>query len=169
MTIGHSTRDLGGFVEMLRAHGVSLVADVRAFPRSRHNPQFDSETLAHSLAAHGIGYLHLPELGGRRRRRADSPNAGWRNASFRAFADYMETPEFERSLEALSSLAGQERVALMCAEAVPWRCHRSLIADALVVRGFAVEHILSPGRAYRHVLTPWAQVSGTRLTYPSSP
>ncbi len=167
LTIGHSTRSLAEFIGLLRAHGVQKVVDVRTVPRSRHNPQFNRETLPVDLAAAGIGYVHLPGLGGLRRPRRDSPNTGWHNPGFRGYADYMQTPEFAENLGLLVEMAGHERLALMCAEAVPWRCHRSLIADALMVRGLQVEHIIGPGRTQRHRLTPFARVEGTRLTYPA--
>ncbi len=143
-----------------------MLVDVRKMPRSRRNPQFNRETLPQALRQAGISYLDLPGLGGLRRRKPDSPNGGWKNASFQGYADYMLTPEFEQSLQTLLEHARGERVALMCAEAVPWRCHRSLIADALSVRGIAVEHILSEKRTQRHTLKPWARVEGTRITYP---
>jgi uncharacterized protein (DUF488 family) len=146
---------------------VTLVADVRTIPRSRHNPQFNRDTLPAALAAAGIEYRHLPALGGLRRTNPASPNAGWRNASFRGFADYMQTTEFVAGLDELLSLAQQWRVAIMCAEAVPWRCHRSLIADALFARGIPVEHIISPGHTQAHQLTPFACVEGTQVTYPA--
>lgn len=165
-TVGHSTRTSAEFVQLLQAHGVTQVADVRTVPRSRHNPQFDRETLPQTLQAAGIGYIHLPGLGGLRHTRADSPNKAWRNASFRGFADYMQTAEFDLSLLQLLDLAAQGQVVLMCAEAVPWRCHRSLIADALVVRGVSVEHITGASHRHLHTLTPWAQVNGQRITYP---
>jgi uncharacterized protein (DUF488 family) len=168
LTVGHSARPLDEFVGLLQAHGVSLVVDVRKMPRSRRNPQFNRDTLPASLREGGIGYLDLPGLGGLRRRKPDSPNAGWKNASFQGYADYMLTPEFEQSLQELIERARGERAALMCAEAVPWRCHRALIADALAVRGIPVEHILSAKRTQRHVLKPWARVEGTRITYPPS-
>jgi uncharacterized protein (DUF488 family) len=166
LTIGHSTHTLEAFIGLLQAHGVTRVVDVRTVPRSRRNPQFNRETLPAALGPAGIGYTEMPGLGGLRRPRPDSPNAGWRNRSFRGYADYMQTPGFEANLEALIRTARQERPALMCAEAVPWRCHRSLIADALLVRGFPVEHILNATRSQPHRLTPWARVEGTRLTYP---
>jgi uncharacterized protein (DUF488 family) len=146
---------------------VTLVLDVRTIPRSRHNPQFNRKTLPDALRAAGIAYEHMPGLGGLRHTRADSPNTAWRNASFRGYADYMQTDDFEESLDALMDRARKDRVALMCAEAVPWRCHRSLIADALAVRGIRVEHILSGVRTQTHVLIPWARVRGTRITYPA--
>jgi uncharacterized protein (DUF488 family) len=167
MTVGHSTRSLEEFLDLLRAHGVTLVVDVRTAPGSRRHPQFGRDTLPEALRAAGIDYRHLPGLGGWRRARPDSPNTGWRSAGFRGYADYMLTPGLEAGLQTLIALAREQRVAVMCAEAVPWRCHRSLIADALVVRGVAVEHILSATRRDPHALTPWARVTGTRLTYPA--
>lgn len=167
LTIGHSTRPLEEFIALLKAHGVEHLVDVRTMPRSRRNPQFNIDRLPTSLQAVGIGHTHLPGLGGLRQPRPDSPNVGWRNESFRGFADYMQTSEFEANLEALIDLASAERIAVMCAEAVPWRCHRSLIADALTVRGFQVEHILSATRRQPHTLTPFARVDGTQLTYPA--
>ena len=143
LTIGHSTRTLEEFIGLLQAHGATRVVDVRTVPRSRHNPQFNKASLPGSLKKVGLGYVHLPGLGGLRHAKRDSLNLGWRNASFRGFADYMQTPEFEQSLEELIRLANQERIVLMCAEAVPWRCHRSLIADALLVRGIRIEDIMS--------------------------
>jgi uncharacterized protein (DUF488 family) len=166
LTVGHSTRTLEEFIGLLQAHGVTCVADVRTIPRSRHNPQFNADSLPGSLKKAGIGYRHLPGLGGLRHTSHASTNTGWRNASFRGFADYMQTPEFQRALEHLVELAGSERIALMCAEAVPWRCHRSLIADALLVRGIRAEHITSPTRRQAHTLTPFAEVQGLRLSYP---
>jgi uncharacterized protein (DUF488 family) len=167
LTVGHSDRPLQDFLRVLRAHRVTLVADVRKMPRSRRNPQFGPDTLPEALRGDGIGYVHIPGLGGLRRSRPDSPNAGWRNASFRGYADYMLTPEFEQGLRELLEQARGQRAAVMCAEAVPWRCHRSLIADALSVRGVAVEHILGASRTRPHVLRPWARVQGTRVTYPA--
>ena len=167
LTIGHSTRPVDAFIQMLQEHGVTLVADVRTVPRSRHNPQFNRETLPQALKAAGLGYVHLPGLGGWRSPRADSPNQGWRSPAFQGYADYMLTPEFEQHLGALVELARRERVALMCAEALPWRCHRSLIADALLVRGVFVEHIMGRESSQSHRLTPFARVAGTHLTYPA--
>jgi uncharacterized protein (DUF488 family) len=167
LTIGHSTRTLGAFVELLQAHGVTRVIDVRTVPRSRHNPQFNRDTLPGALQTAGISYTHLPGLGGLRHAQANSPNLGWRNASFRGFADYMQTAEFAENLQRLIELAQLERVAVMCAEAAPWRCHRSLIADALWVRGITVEHIMSTTRCTTHVLTPFARVDQLTITYPS--
>lgn len=168
-TIGHSTRPLDTFLDVLQAHGVTQVVDVRTLPRSRRNPQFNQETLPQALRANGIGYVHMPGLGGLRHARADSPNMAWRNESFRGFADYMQASEFDRSVAQLLDLAKGAQIALMCAEAVPWRCHRSLIADALTVRGVAVEHISGAGHRRPHVLTPWAKVEGERVSYPATP
>jgi uncharacterized protein (DUF488 family) len=165
-TIGHSTRPVEEFVALIEAHGIELLADVRTVPRSRHNPQFNRETLPESLRRVGIDYLHLGELGGLRRPRPDSTNTGWRNLSFRGYADYMETPELARGLERLMEEARMRPVAVMCAEAVPWRCHRSLIGDALVARGVEVFEISSVTRAQPHKLTPFAKVSGTQVRYP---
>jgi uncharacterized protein (DUF488 family) len=167
-TIGHSTRTWKVFLELLRAHGVKRVIDVRSIPRSRHNPQFNREILSRKLRSARIGYVHLRKLGGLRHARRDSPNMGWRNTSFRGFADYMQTPGFETGLERLIKLAKQKPSALMCAEAVPWRCHRSLIADALVVRGIRVTDIIGGKRSHVHVLTSFGRVRGDRITYPSS-
>ena len=167
LTIGHSTRTLAEFIQLLQAHGVSRVVDVRTVPRSRHNPQFNKVSLSRALKKAGLGYVHLPGLGGLRHAKRDSPNMGWRNTSFRGYADYMQTPEFEQSLEELIQLAKQDRIVLMCAEAVPWRCHRSLIADALLVRGIRTEDIMSPIRRTVHTLTPFAKVRGTKIRYPA--
>ena len=165
-TIGHSTRPIEEFVRLLEAHGVVHLLDVRTVPRSRHNPQFAGDALAASLAAAGIRYTHLPGLGGLRHARASSPNAGWRNASFRGYADYMQTTAFESALERCLDIARREPCALMCAEAVPWRCHRSLIADALLVRGIEAEEITSLSTTRPHSLTPFAVVDGVRIGYP---
>jgi len=166
LTIGHSTRTLVEFIGLLQVHGATCVVDVRTVPRSRHNPQFNEDSLPRALKKAGLGYVHLPGLGGLRHAKRDSLNVGWRNASFRGYADYMQTPVFEQSLEELIRLAKQERIAIMCAEAVPWRCHRSLIADALLVRGIRTEDIMSPTRRQVHVLTPFAKVRDTTITYP---
>jgi len=166
-TVGHSTRPLEEFVALLRAHDVSLLVDVRTVPRSRHNPQFNQETLPQSLAAVGIKYQHMVGLGGLRHTTVDSPNLGWRNASFRGFADYMQSDEFAKNIVALLELAEREQIAIMCAEAVPWRCHRSLIADALLVRGARVAHIMGKDALKIHVLTSFARVAGTGILYPA--
>ncbi len=165
-TIGHSTRTLEDFIGLLKAHSITTVIDVRTMPRSGHNPQFNMETLCESLKGAGIGYVHMVGLGGLRRAAKDSRNTGWRNRSFRGFADYMQTPEFEKALEELINMARSERAAFMCAEAVPWKCHRSLIADALVVRGINVEHIIGKGPTQRHDITTFAKVDGTGIAYP---
>jgi uncharacterized protein (DUF488 family) len=166
-TIGHSTRPIEEFISLLKAHGVSRVVDVRTVPRSLHNPQFNQDSLPESLKKAGLSYTHMPGLGGLRHAKAGSTtNIGWRNASFRGYADYMQTPEFEQNLEELITLAQTAQVAIMCAEAVPWRCHRSLIADALLVRGIRVEDIMTPTRRTMHTLTPFAKVRGKTVTYP---
>jgi uncharacterized protein (DUF488 family) len=164
LTIGHSTHPIEEFLAMLEAHGVRTLTDVRRIPRSRHNPQFNNDALPHSLAARGITYIHMPELGGLRRPRPDSVNTAWRNASFRGFADYMQTPEFAAALSRLIEI-GAAPAAIMCAEAVPWRCHRSLLADALTARGIPVEHILSASTRKSHQLTPFAGLHGDTITY----
>ena len=166
LTIGHSTHPLDEFIQILQAHGVTLVADVRTVPRSWRNPQFNKDSLPESLKKVGVGYIHLAGLGGLRRTHADSVNTGWRNASFRGYADYMQTPEFAASLDELIQIARKDRIAVMCAEAVPWRCHRSLIADALTVRGIPVEDIMSLTHRTPHTLTAFAKAQGERLTYP---
>jgi uncharacterized protein (DUF488 family) len=166
LTIGHSTRKWEAFLELLRAHHVKRVIDVRSIPKSTHNPQFNRTSLAKKLRTAKIGYVYLRKLGGLRHPRRDSPNMGWRNASFRGFADYMQTSEFDAGLQRLMKLGQQKRSAIMCAEAVPWRCHRSLIADALTVRGVQVEDILSKKRSQVHSLISFAHVQGLRITYP---
>jgi uncharacterized protein (DUF488 family) len=165
-TLGHSTRSAEELVSVLERYGIRRLVDVRTLPGSRKVPQFNKEALEPLLAGAGIDYVHLKELGGLRKPRPDSENAGWRNESFRGYADYMRTPEFERALERLVALAGEEPTAIMCAEALPWRCHRSLIADALTVRGHEVVHIFSGTKSERHRLTSFARVEGTRLSYP---
>jgi len=169
-TIGHSTRTFDGLVEALRSFGVRALVDIRTVPRSRHVPQFNADSLRRTLPNRRIRYRHMKALGGLRKPRADSTNTAWRNASFRGFADYMETPEFAEALDALRTLArGAGPVAIMCAEAVPWRCHRSLVADALVAHGDEIVDIMAPGTGRPHKLTPWAHVEGTRVTYPGPP
>jgi uncharacterized protein (DUF488 family) len=165
-TIGHSTRSIDEFLEMLQAHGVRRLVDVRTMPRSRHNPQFNREELSRSLHNRRLHYSHMPALGGLRHPRRDSINTAWRNQSFRGYADYMQTEEFQEALEGLVRLAEDEPTAVMCAEAVPWRCHRSLIADALLVRGMEVFEIASASRATALAMHPFAQVAGDRVTYP---
>ena len=168
-TIGHSTRPIDDFLHLLKSHGVQRVVDVRTLPRSRFNPHFDITRLPALLRATHIHYTHLPGLGGLRRPHRDSPNIGWRNRSFRGYADHMQSAAFKRSLERCLELASVERVAVMCAEAVPWRCHRSLIADALVARGIDALEIASDSRVRPHTLTPFAQIDGTVITYPAIP
>jgi uncharacterized protein (DUF488 family) len=196
-TVGHSTLPLQDFIALLDAYGIASLADIRTVPRSRHNPQFNSDTLEAALGAHGIKYVPLRSLGGLRHARKDSPNTGWRNASFRGYADYMQTPEFDRALteligwasarslasrggvsplaereslrssaRSLASGGGAPRAVIMCAEAVWWRCHRQLVADALVARGVTVRHIMSRDPAVVHVLTDFARVADGRVTYP---
>jgi uncharacterized protein (DUF488 family) len=169
LTIGHSTRTIEDFIDLLKAHGVQLVVDIRTVPRSRRNPQFNEDTLAASLKESGIDYVRLKELGGLRRPRKDSQNTGWRNPSFRGFADYMQTQDFEAGINELIRLARDRTVAIMCAEALPWRCHRSLVADALLVRGIKVEHIMSLKNRIEHSMTKWARVDGKQITYPELP
>lgn len=165
-TVGHSTRTLEELVEMLRAHGVERIVDVRTIPRSRHNPQFNRQEFSKALHSRHLSYRHLKALGGLRHARLDSINTGWRNASFRGFADYMQTSSFEKALDRLVQLADEKSTAIMCAEAVPWRCHRSLIADALTARGYEIRDIMSATSAKPHVLMPMARVRNHRVTYP---
>jgi uncharacterized protein (DUF488 family) len=167
LTVGHSTRPIDEFIQLLKAHGVERVVDVRTVPKSRRNPQFGQDALRGSLQAAGIAYTHMAALGGLRRARPDSPNMGWRNASFRGYADHMQTPQFAQALEAVIDLGKKQCIALMCAEAVPWRCHRSLIADALLVRGIPSEDIATPTRRTPHKLTPFARVHGIHISYPA--
>jgi len=169
LTIGHSTRPIEEFLHLLDAHGVKRLVDIRTVPRSGHNPQFNKDSLPLALASAGIEYTHMPALGGLRRPRKNSINLGWQDAGFRGFADYMRTPEFDKALKSLIAMAGNQRLAIMCAEAVPWRCHRSLIADALLVRGLRVEEISSLRRTQPHRLNPFAHVFGTEVTYPGLP
>lgn len=165
-TVGHSTRPIEEFIELLRANAVKQLIDIRTIPKSRRNPQFSSEALAASLAEAGIEYVHMKALGGLRHPRKDSVNLGWRNEGFRGYADYMQTPEFNTALEAAIRLAERKPSTLMCAEAVPWRCHRSLVSDALLTRGVDVLEIISNAAPKKHTLTPFARVEGKRLTYP---
>ena len=166
-TIGHSNRTIDEFIALLKQNGIACLLDIRTVPKSRHNPQFGQDQLPASLAAAGIEYRYLAGLGGLRRPRPDSPNGGWRNTSFRGYADYMQTDEFARNVDTVVALADHTRCALMCAEAVPWRCHRSLVADALLVRGIAVEEIIGPQKPKPHKLTSFARVDGEHITYPS--
>jgi uncharacterized protein (DUF488 family) len=166
-TIGHSTRSSEEFLSLLTAHGIGRLVDVRRYPGSRRYPHFHSDALAKSLSEVGLTYQHRPNLGGRRTARADSPNKGWKNASFRGYADYMHTKEFQQALEALMADAAQSRMVIMCAEAVPWRCHRSLIADSLLTRGWEVLHIIGPGKIQTHRLTAFAVQRRGQLLYPA--
>lgn len=165
-TIGHSTRELAEFLELIGQHGIELVLDIRTIPRSRHVSHFNADSLERALHEHGIDYLHMKRLGGLRKPAKDSINKGWRNSSFRGFADYMQTEEFRKGLIDLLDLALKKKSVLMCAEAVPWRCHRSLISDVLLVRGVDVRHIISENSFRLHELTPFAIVEGDRITYP---
>ena len=165
-TVGYSTRSLEEFVLLLKAYKVAMVVDVRAVPRSRNNPQFNKETLPDKLKAQGIRYIHMPELGRLRRPKADSTNLAWENKSFRGYADYMQTKEFAENLLKLVALIQENCLAVMCAEAVPWRCHRNLLSDALVARHIKVQHILTETSTTNHELTPFANLGGTKVTYP---
>ena len=165
-TIGHSTLPIERFLGLLRTYGIERLADIRTVPRSRHNPQFNADALTEALTANGIDYAAMPTLGGLRHPRKDSPNTGWRNESFRGYADYMQTAAFAEALDKLIGMSREQRLAMMCAEAVPWRCHRSLVADALSVRGVPAIDILSNAESRPHELTRFAHVDGTRLTYP---
>lgn len=169
-TIGHSTRGLGEFLGLLAASSIGLVADVRRFPGSKRFPNFNAEALANSLESAGIAYRHFGDLGGRRNARAPgSPNTAWRVDAFNAYADFMATLAFASALDDLISHASEARTALMCSEAVPWRCHRRLIADALIVRGWTVTNIMGAGKVTPHTLTEFARVEGLTLTYPVDP
>ncbi len=165
-TLGHSTRSLEEFLALLKKFGIIRLVDIRTVPRSRHNPQFNRASLADSLKKEGIAYEHLALLGGLRTARKDPPNSYWRNLSFRGFADYMGTEDFERGLRALEGRAEKERTALLCAEALPWRCHRSLVADALTSRGWRVFHIQGRGSAFEHRLNPAFRQTDGRISYP---
>jgi len=167
-TLGHGTRRIEEFLEILRAFHVRMIVDVRTVPRSRHNPQYDQMELQKVLEENGFAYQHLKALGGLRHAHKDSINTGWQNASFRGYADYMQTPEFAQAIKKLISLGKRRKIAILCAESVPWRCHRSMIADALVVRGVEVLHIMSKTNAHAHALTPFARVAGEEITYPAS-
>jgi uncharacterized protein (DUF488 family) len=165
-TVGHSTHDLDEFLELLRSHVIAAVADVRRFPGSRRYPHFNAAALGQSLPAVGIEYVPFVELGGRRQPRPDSPNTAWRNAAFRGYADYMQTPDFLTGLEKLEQLGRVKKTAVMCSEAVPWRCHRSLIADAMRIRGWKVLDIFTPKSAKPHELPSFAVVKGLEIVYP---
>jgi uncharacterized protein (DUF488 family) len=166
-TIGHSTRTIEDFIEILKHYHITEVVDIRSIPKSRHNPQFNGDDLAHVLRNHHIGYRHQKDLGGLRHTHKDSINTAWENASFRGYADYMQTEEFAHGIEKLIEIAQEKTVVIMCGEAVPWRCHRSLVGDALLVHGIDVEDIFSISSAKPHTLTPWAVVRGATITYPA--
>ena len=165
-TVGHSTHPIEEFIGILKAHGIKKLIDVRTVPKSRHNPQFNADALAASVRASGITYRRMESLGGLRHTSKDSPNGAWRNASFRGYADYMQTEEFAAAVEQLRERGRHSDAAIMCAEAVPWRCHRSLIGDALLVRNVRVLDIMSPTAAKPHTLTSFARVDGRRVWYP---
>jgi uncharacterized protein (DUF488 family) len=165
LTIGHSTRSIDEFIELLKDHSVEEVADVRSVPKSRHCPQFNSDSLNESLQQAHIRYTHIEKLGGLRHSRKDSINLGWRNASFRGYADYMAAPEFSEGIDALIQIARARKTAIMCAEAVPWRCHRSLIADAMIEKGWDVRDIMTSKAPTEHQLTPFLKVVNRQLTY----
>jgi uncharacterized protein (DUF488 family) len=167
-TIGHSTRSIEEFMAIMLQHAIATLVDIRTIPHSRRHPQFGQERLRASLEAAEIEYLHMKGLGGLRKPAKSSINAAWRNASFRGYADYMQTPEFARCIDELAAVAARARTAIMCAEAVPWRCHRSLVADALLVRAIDVVDILSSTESRAHALTPFARVAGTSITYPTA-
>ncbi|CAI9086298.1 DUF488 domain-containing protein [Methylacidiphilum fumariolicum] len=167
-SIGHGTKSLEELISMLKEANVEALIDVRSIPRSRHNPQFNKETIAEALSKESILYIHLPEAGGLRHPKKDSPNKGWKNESFRGFADYMATANFAAALDKIIEIGKEKSAALMCAETLPWRCHRSLIADALLLRGVEVVHILPKGKEIKHQLTPWSQIKNGIVTYPAS-
>ena len=166
-TIGHSTRAIGAFLDLLKAHGIRLLVDVRRWPTSKRFPHFRREAFAASLANEGIKYTWRGDLGGYRKPSPDSPNTAWRTGAFRAYADFMMTPAFDEITREIERLAGENRMAVMCAEAVPWRCHRQLLADAFMVRGWSVRHILED-RCQEHKLPPFAKPTGTRILYPAA-
>lgn len=166
-TVGHSTRTIESFIDILRSFKIEQVIDIRTIAKSSHNPQFNQSDLRRALKNKRIGYRHMKGLGGLRHAKKDSINIGWHNTSFRGYADYMQTPEFAQNLERLMEYAHAKRVVIMCAEAVPWRCHRSLVGDALLVRGWDVQDIMSVGKSNAHKMTPWAHVKGFKIWYPN--
>jgi uncharacterized protein (DUF488 family) len=168
-TIGHSTHPIEKFIKILQAYGIGLVVDVRTIPKSRFNPQFNETELRASLEEEKISYVRLEKLGGLRHTTKSSINTAWKNSSFRGFADYMQTEEFQTGLEQLIELAQKKETAIMCAESVPWRCHRSLIGDALLIRDVHVEDIMGKKSSQPHKLTPWSKVKGSSITYPGNP
>lgn len=166
-TIGHSTREISEFIELLKSHAITQLVDIRTIPKSRHNPQFGQAELEKSLGEQGITYVYLKNLGGLRPAVKNSVNEAWRNKSFRNYADYMQTDEFAQGLDELIQISKNATTAIMCAEAVPWRCHRSLVSDALVVRDIPVCEIIGSGNVREHTVTSFAVVSGTKITYPA--
>lgn len=167
-TIGHSTRPIEEFIDLLKSHSITQLIDIRTIPGSRHNPQYGQAELRDSLKNAGIKYKYLKSLGGLRPASKDSVNDAWHNKSFRNYADYMQTEEFSDGLQVLMKLSKNTETAIMCAEAVPWRCHRSLISDALIIRKIPVHEIIGKGDAFAHKLTPFAVVDGTKIIYPKS-
>lgn len=165
-TIGHSTQTIDEFITVLKAYAIQELIDIRTIPKSRHNPQFNADALKTVLHNHHIGYRHMKALGGLRHTHKDSVNTAWHNASFRGFADYMQTDEFADGIQKLIEIAQHKITVIMCAEAVPWRCHRSLIGDALLARGIKVQDIYNQTSIKPHTLTPWAVIDGTNITYP---
>ncbi len=165
-TVRHSTRTIDEVVRLLKEQNIEALVDVRTIPRSRRNPQFNQDVLPSELMRKGVEYQHMAGLGGLRHARRDSVNLGWRNPSFRGFADYMLSDEFETNLNLLMQEANKRVTCVMCAEALPWKCHRSLISDALTIRGWSVWHIMGQGKLHPHAITPFAKVEGRALTYP---
>jgi uncharacterized protein (DUF488 family) len=168
-TVGHSTRTMAEFESLMLGNGIRSLVDIRTIPKSRRNPQYSQEALAASLSSAGLSYLHMPALGGLRKPTGGDENSGWRNASFRGFADYMQTPLFSEALERLLSIATASATVIMCAEAVPWRCHRSLVSDPASVRGVRVLHIIGLSKPRPHTMTKFARVDGAKVTYPAAP
>lgn len=166
-TIGHSTRSSDDLIALLREHGIGLLADIRRFPGSKRYPHFASEAMARWLPENGIAYIHMPELGGRRKPLPDSPNTAWRNEQFRAYADYMASDEFRAAIDKLLAVADTQLLTIMCAEAVPWRCHRNLVADELTRRGIDVIHIIGSNATRTHVMNEHARIEGDHLVYPA--
>lgn len=166
-TIGHSTRPIEEFIELLKINSIIQLVDIRTVPRSRHNPQYEQTALEKSLPAAGINYIYMKDLGGLRPKVKYSVNMGWHNESFRNYADYMQTPEFAEAVQKLIDIARDKKTVIMCAEAVPWRCHRSLVGDALLVRGVRVLGIMSEKSVIPHTMTPFAVIHGEKITYPA--
>lgn len=167
-TIGHSTRAIGDFIDLLKSHAITQLVDIRTIPKSRHNPQYGQEELKKSLNENGVKYVYLSKLGGLRPAVKDSINDAWRNKSFRNYADYMQSEEFEQGLDELIKLSNDATTAIMCAEAVPWRCHRSLVSDALLVRGIPVDEIIGSSNTRQHTITSFAVIDGTNVRYPKT-